>query len=40
VGVGAGLGNPSPLGASLGLNFLSLTGLGAGLGTMKAGRVC
>lgn len=41
-GVGAGLGNPSPLGAGLGVQFLSPTGLGAGagLGTVKRGRVC
>jgi len=37
VGVGSGLGNPSPLGAGLGVNFLSSTGLRAGDGYSEAG---
>ena len=44
VGVRAGLGNPSPLGADMGVKFLSPPGLGsrAGLGTVKQarGQVC
>ena len=40
VGVGAALGNPSPLGVGLGVNFLSSMGLGTGLSTMKRGRGC
>jgi len=30
-----GLGNPSPLGAGFGLNFLSPTSMGAGMGMLK-----
>jgi len=36
--VGAGLENPSPPGTGLGVNFLSPTGLGAGMGTVKRGQ--
>ena len=38
--VGSGPENPSPLGAGLGVKFLAPPGMGAGLGTVKRGRIC